>query len=1185
MISIGAISASDTNSSTDTNSIQDSDNSYSSYNLEEKTNSNSDQLKESTTSDYQTSSTTYEKSSSTTDSVTNTNKQVTSTDTSSSKKDSQQISTQTSNNETYSSNTTKIDNSTNTNQLKTASNDSLKDPNITMNDYKATTNSTVQFSATLDSNATGNAVFKINGKTVSEKISIENGTVSYDYDIPLYSAKDYNITVVYSGNSYYESSSTSSVLTLEKITTTVSLDNIKAYQDNDTTIKAYVYDVNNNPVSDQKVSFKVNGKTIGQTTVENGVASINYNFSTSGYTNTYYDLEVVVGENSYYNTCRNSSQITLVTTPKITFNSITSKTNNSVTLTATLPSNATGNAVFKINSKTISPKINVTDSKVTYTYDVPLYSAKNYTLTFSYSGNSIYYETKVNSTLTLTKLDTNVKVADVTAYQNRNVTIIATVTNEQNNPASDMKVSMKVNDKTIASGRTDDKGKVTFVYNLTKDYTQQYNNITIIAGENSFFNTSTTSSTLNLIREINMTFKSVSTETGKVVTFNSTLTDLNHNRINEGTVTFYINGTSVGTVNVRNGSAVLSQRISLYDAGTYVMTAEYTSNGTYLNSSTKSSIVLSKISTTTNATDFNFTIGNTGSTTISVYDQYGKLVSKGDVTVTIDNVVWGTYTLIDGQLKLNYTPSYKFSNTNLSFKVVYNENGVYTKSTYTSVVSVNPLITVYVSNNGSDSNLGDKDHPFKTISYALSHVKPEGVIYLNPGTYNEMKLVINNSVNITGLSSNPENVVINANNQKGYIFNLTSENSTVYMNNFTIKNINVTSTKNAAIISDSVLSIENMVFENSKAYANQSATAIYSNGYLVMYNSTIRNNNIYKAEAAAIVNTGGNFLLYGVMFNNNKAECTNATGPALYLYDTNATLYDCSFTNNIANGTDANGGAITTISGNLSLNENTFTNNSAYGKGAVVGGAIVNLYTELSIVNSIFNNNSATSTNASAFGGAFYIEYSDVVAYNSTFKNNYVKGVSAGYGGVAYSYFGYLLLSECVFDSNNANATNLAQGGALVNYGGTIIANDTTFSNNVIKSNNSYGGAIYFIGSTFNLTDVSFTNNIANATNSSSAGAIYVDGNATIEYCNFTSNRAISAIYNSAGAIANNCNLTVTYSNFVNNAASLAGSAIVNFANVTSIENNYWGSSSPSWSSLLYGVSKPSSYKTSTITH
>ncbi len=1188
VLTLGVISASDVETtSSDTSTIQSSDDydnneiSHTDSSFDEKTNYNTDQsIKQSSTIQDDKSDTNQDQQQiTTTENISNSNK-INTQSTSDSKSDTSTVNTQNDN-----TSIAKESASKNSSQVKMATEDSsLKDPNLSMGNYTATTNTTVKLSATLDSNATGNAVFKINGKTISSKISVVNGSVSYDYNIPLYSAKEYNVTVVYSGNSYYESSSITSTLTLEKIVTNAKLDNIKAYQDNDTTLTATITDINNNPTSGQKVSFKVNGKTIGQTTTNNGVASIDYNFSSSGYTNTYYDLEVVVGENSFYNTCTDSSVITLVTNPKITFNAITSKTNSSITLTATLPANATGNAVFKINSKTITPKINVTNSKVTYTYDVPLYSAKDYALTFTYSGCSIYYSATVNSTLTLTKLDTTVRVADVTAYQNRNVTIIATVTNEQGNPASDMKVSLKVNDKTLDTVRTDDNGKATFTYNFTSGYKQEYNNITVIAGENSFFNTSTTGSTLRLIKDVNITLKSVSTETGKVVTFNSTITDLNHNRINEGTVSFYVNGDLVGSTSVKNGSAVLSQRISLYDAGTYVITAKYVSNGTYQNSSTTSQIVLSKISTTTNATAFNFTIGGTGNTTINVTDQYGKLVSQGSVTVTIDNVVWGTYELVNGTLKLNYTPSYKFSNTNLSFNVVYNENGVYKKSSYTSVVTIRPLNAVYVSTTGSDSNLGNKDNPFKTISYALSHVAVNGTIYLNPGTYNEMKLVVNDSVNITGISSDPEKVVINANNQKGYIFNLTSEDATVYMNNFTIKNINVTSTKNAAIISNSVLSIENMVFENSMAYGNQSATAIYSNGYLVMYNSTVRNNHIYTANASSIVNLGDYVMLYGVMFYNNIATATDALGPALYLSNSNATLYYCNFINNIANGTDANGGAITAINSELYINENTFTNNTVTGKGTVVGGVIVNLNTYLSILNSTFINNSVKSTDTSAFGGVIYDEYSNVVIYDSVFRNNSVTGVTAAYGGVAYSYFGYLVLEGCVFDSNKATADYIAQGGALVNYGGTITANYTTFSSNVLKSNNSCGGAIYFIGSDFNLTYVSFTSNHANATNSSLAGAIYVDGNATMDYCNFTSNRASGAKTNWGGAIANNCNMTVTNSNFISNVASGAGSAIINSANVTSIENNYWGSKSPTWSSLLYGVTKPTNYKTSTIT-
>ena len=46
--------------------------------------------------------------------------------------------------------------------------------------------------------------------------------------------------------------------------------------------------------------------------------------------------------------------------------------------------------------------------------------------------------------------------------------------------------------------------------------------------------------------------------------------------------------------------------------------------------------------------------------------------------------------------------------------------------------------TLYVSNHGSDTNVGNKGSPFLTIDAALKRVKEGVVIELAPGTYREV---------------------------------------------------------------------------------------------------------------------------------------------------------------------------------------------------------------------------------------------------------------------------------------------------------------------------------------------------------------------------------------------------------------------------------------------------------------
>ena len=62
--------------------------------------------------------------------------------------------------------------------------------------------------------------------------------------------------------------------------------------------------------------------------------------------------------------------------------------------------------------------------------------------------------------------------------------------------------------------------------------------------------------------------------------------------------------------------------------------------------------------------------------------------------------------------------------------------------------------TLYVSNHGSDTNVGSKESPFLTIDAALKRVKESVVIELAPGTYREViKLRNENGITIRAAES------------------------------------------------------------------------------------------------------------------------------------------------------------------------------------------------------------------------------------------------------------------------------------------------------------------------------------------------------------------------------------------------------------------------------------------------
>lgn len=158
----------------------------------------------------------------------------------------------------------------------------------------------------------GNVVFKINGKTIKQngkaiKVKVTNGIATLDYTIPEYSAKDYKLTAVY-GNETTRLEDTA-ILTITRqsskltnITTTI--------KNNKLHIKAKILDQHGKIIKyDTKTSVKINGKTlINKLRVHNG--TIDTTIDMSKYKKGTYNITIIVGQSSRYNSTNTNTKIT-----------------------------------------------------------------------------------------------------------------------------------------------------------------------------------------------------------------------------------------------------------------------------------------------------------------------------------------------------------------------------------------------------------------------------------------------------------------------------------------------------------------------------------------------------------------------------------------------------------------------------------------------------------------------------------------------------------------------------------------------------------------------------------------------------------------------------------------------------------------------------------------------------------
>ena len=123
--------------------------------------------------------------------------------------------------------------------------------------------------------ATGKVLFKINGVSIGYS-DIKNGKASILYNTKNLTAKNYNVSVVYGGTKSINGYRSNATLKVNKMPTVVTLSNVNAKTNTSCVISALVKDKNGVKVNEGTVVFKINGVSISQVKVVNGVASLKY---------------------------------------------------------------------------------------------------------------------------------------------------------------------------------------------------------------------------------------------------------------------------------------------------------------------------------------------------------------------------------------------------------------------------------------------------------------------------------------------------------------------------------------------------------------------------------------------------------------------------------------------------------------------------------------------------------------------------------------------------------------------------------------------------------------------------------------------------------------------------------------------------------------------------------------------
>ena len=615
----------------------------------------------------------------------------------------------------------------------------------------------------------------------------------------------------------------------------------------------------------------------------------------------------------------------------------------------------------------------------------------------------------------------------------------------------------------------------------------------------------------------------------------------------------------------------------------------------------KIQVVFLNNSTLRKAGNESFVIGAT------VCDDVGNTISGGNITFTANGAVIGTGNIVNGVA--NYT-------------VNGMDDGTYTISG-TSSLGDNLVIKTGTLNIFSPRwFIGDVG--YETLADAVEAANNGDVIEGLPGTYKytePVEILKNITIKNRGNGEVILDGSLNTGNYIKYdigveyinnILRIPYRNATVNLYNLIFTNA-YNQGHGGAIYNHGNLSIYNCTFVNNTVVGdpeldfNYGGAAVFSyNGKLTIRDSYFVNNTGYEGGAiygAADSDVVGVLDINNSKFENNKATTVNDAGGAIYagnylkflinntefignLAPTKHSQYIAGGTggaiyirstiaSSIANSNFVNnsafywGGAIKSYAGSFDLTNCNFTGNYA---GASGGALHISRSASLEDVvptvnNCIFSNNDAGSTisagGSSNRGGAICVE-GIIAVYNSAFYGN-----TAVDGGAIYAGFANNMIDNCTFVSNSA-----VNGGAINNYHGSINVTNSYFEANIA----SYGGAIanYQTYGYVNLLNNTYVENSA-----AYGGAIYSTKSIDSATANILSSEFVN---NSASAKGNelyiNGNANINYNSFVNNVFGNVEDIWVNTTSVdyVSIENNWWGTSSPNWNEILTNIDVPKVY-------
>ena len=461
---------------------------------------------------------------------------------------------------------------------------------LTVSDLNTYPNSNKEFVVTLmDTN--GNPVvgesvtFDLNSKKYSQ-VTDSNGNAAIKISIS--KEGKYVANVIYPGDEVdYEGCSAQATVTVKKQSTKIIASNLNMIPNMAEYYSITLKDASGKLISNQKVTFNVNGKKYTKTTNGKGVAKVKLKFAQNKET---YKMTIKFAGNNKYKAVSKTSKIIVKyssKTAKLTTPSVTIPPKTSKTYTVTLKDgNGKGIAkqtvTVKVNGKTYTKKTN-SNGKVSV--KVKFSSLKTYKVSATYKGSKIYKKASSTGKIKVAKTATKLTTPTVSILPNEAKTYTVTLKTGAGKALSKQKVTIKFNGKTYTK-TTDSKGQAALSVNLADEKT--YSVVANYKGT-AIYKASKSTGKINVskldtvIESYDRTYSSDSQKVYKI-----SLKDVSGNPLANKTLTYTINNADYSKTTDENGQI----KLDLSADNSFEIITKYAGDDKYRESSNTNKITI-----------------------------------------------------------------------------------------------------------------------------------------------------------------------------------------------------------------------------------------------------------------------------------------------------------------------------------------------------------------------------------------------------------------------------------------------------------------------------------------------------------------------------------------------------------------------------------------------------------------